>query len=1226
MDFRILGPLEVLDEGHAITLGGRRQRALLALLLLHANETLSTDRLIDELWGERPPTNAAKTVQMQISRLRKALGWEAGKGSAGLVVTRGSGYQLRLDPERLDAHRFQRLAAEGRGELARGHPERAVLALERALALWRGAPLQELAYEPFAQREVARLDDLQVAALEQLVEAKLALGRHGEVVGELETLIGDHPYRERLRAQLMLALYRCDRQAEALQAYQDARRKLVEELGIEPGERLRELERAILAQDPGLATPEPPVAVAPRERSEPLLEREGPLAAIEEMIESATRSEGSVVAVEAAAGLGKSALLALAGDRAAARGLRVACARGADLERDFPFGIVRQLLEPVVAREAAREGRDPFDGAAGLASPLFRAPQEPVSSERPGTGSLESPGVAMHGLYWLAANLAERGPMLLCVDDLHWGDTASLRWLHYLARRLEGPPFALLVASRPGEAGSDTEVLAAIAAEPITRLVRLEPLSEQASGLFARRALGVPADERFCAACHAVSGGNPFLLGELTGTLAREGVEPTEASVSLVREFVPESVTRALALRLGRLPEAAGALARAVAILGSGPTLHDAAGLAELQEREAARAAAALAAVAILAPGLPLEFVHPLVRTAVYGELPEGERALWHARAGRLLAKGGAPSDRIAAHLLRAEPAGDAWVAERLRAAATDALSRADPHSAIAYLRRAFVEPVPRPERTALVHELVRASFLAMDPTATDGLGLDPLAELAADPDTLQASAVYLAIALWGTGRAQEALTVLDRALSAAMAAGDHDGALRIEVRRIALAQLPPSEALRRLEVFEGQVAPHGFAGRVVDAGLAWYGSLTGSSASETVERCRRAFIGDRLIRELQHDELVLTTFVLALLRTDELDLCERVIERMLAQGRACGSASAVASGSYLSAYLAHLRGDLLRAEADARAAVAAFEVTGIIARVPTQTALLVDVLVDRGEITEAAQEISAADMDGEIPDHWWFGPVVWSRGYLRLAQGKNREGVEELLEFGRRYHRDGLVPTVTRPWASHAAPLLAQQGEHDEARQLAQSELDEAQVWGTPRVIGQAQRGLALVIGGSEGIELLHEAVRTLESSPARLEHARALIDLGAALRRRNRRRDAREPLRCGLELAHRCGVRLLAARAAEELRATGAKPRRLVVTGVDALTPSERRIAEMTAEGLTNREIAQALFVTVKTVETHMGHIFRKLDVHARGQLAPLLHDSVNQPSKPSLALRSR
>jgi predicted ATPase/DNA-binding SARP family transcriptional activator len=267
MDFRILGPLEALDEGRVVALGGSKQRALLALLLLHANETLTTDRLIDELWGERPPATAAKAVQVHISRLRKALAAGAANGSDGLVVTREHGYELRLDPESLDAYRFERLLAEGRGQLEAGHPEHAASTLEEALSLWRGRPLDGLAFEPFAQREVARFEDLHIAALEQLVEAKLALGRHAEVVAQLETLIAEHPYREGLRAQLMLALYRSGRQAEALQAYQDARRALVEELGIEPGERLRELERSVLGQDPALATPvaQPaPVAPVPR--------------------------------------------------------------------------------------------------------------------------------------------------------------------------------------------------------------------------------------------------------------------------------------------------------------------------------------------------------------------------------------------------------------------------------------------------------------------------------------------------------------------------------------------------------------------------------------------------------------------------------------------------------------------------------------------------------------------------------------------------------------------------------------------------------------------------------------------------------------------------------------------------------------------------------------------------------------------------------------------------
>jgi DNA-binding SARP family transcriptional activator len=256
MEFRILGPVDVLAEGRRLALPGSKQRALLAMLLLHRGETLGTERLIEELWGENPPASAAKALRVHISRLRKALAASTGEDANGLVVTREHGYTLAVDPECLDSHRFERLLGEGRDELAAGRPNRAAELLEEALSLWRGRPLDDLAYEAFAQREIGRLEELHITARERLVEAQLALGGHAEVIGQLESLIAEHPYRERLYANLMLALYRCDRQADALQAYQEARRRLIEDLGIEPGERLRGLERAILAQDPSLALPE----------------------------------------------------------------------------------------------------------------------------------------------------------------------------------------------------------------------------------------------------------------------------------------------------------------------------------------------------------------------------------------------------------------------------------------------------------------------------------------------------------------------------------------------------------------------------------------------------------------------------------------------------------------------------------------------------------------------------------------------------------------------------------------------------------------------------------------------------------------------------------------------------------------------------------------------------------------------------------------------------------
>ena len=443
MDFRILGPLEALDEeGRRVALGGGRQRALLAVLLLHANETLTTDRLIDELWGERPPATAAKAVQVSISRLRKALAGGGGDASAGVVATREHGYALRLEPERLDAHRFERLLAEGRTELAAGRPERAAAALEEALSLWRGPPLADLAYEPFAQREIARLEDLRAAALEQLIEAKLALGGHAEVIGELEGLIGEHPYRERLRAQLMLALYRSERQADALQAYQDARRTLVEELGIEPGERLRELERAILAQDPGLhlAAKEEPAAAEPAVEAprSALVGRERELAELVEGLDHAFAGRGRLFLLAGEPGIGKSRLADELIAQAKTRGARVLvgrCWEAGGAPAYWPW--VQALRDYVRDSDPAVLRLELGAGATELARILPELRER--FPELPAPPALE-PEEARFRLFDATVEFlrdaSQRRPIVLVLDYLHAADAPSLLLLRFLARGL----------------------------------------------------------------------------------------------------------------------------------------------------------------------------------------------------------------------------------------------------------------------------------------------------------------------------------------------------------------------------------------------------------------------------------------------------------------------------------------------------------------------------------------------------------------------------------------------------------------------------------------------------------------------------------------------------------------------------------------------------------------------------------------------------------------------
>src|SRR3954447_22353534 len=470
MNFRILGPLEVLEDDRRVTLGGAKQRALLALLVLHANETMSVDRLIEELWGEHPPATAAKAVQAHVSRLRRALGRQ-------VVTTRDHGYELIADPDDVDFRRFERLLAEGRGALGAGRPEPAAAALEEGLALWRGPPLADLAYEPFARAATTRLTELRVDALEELIDAKLELGRHAETVEALEQLIADHPYRERPRSQLMLALYRSERQADALQAYQDARRTLVDELGIEPGERLRELEQAILAQDPSLARPlverlpdaraaGTSAAIGGTAAERPVAGREGELAAIDEVL-GAAREGLRLLALEGEPGIGKTTLWREALGRGARYGHAVLSCRPAQAEKRLSFAGLADLLAPV----------DP-DALAPLPAPQRHALEVALlraEADEPGL----DPRAIGTGLASLLSGLAARGPLLLAIDDVQWLDRPTVRALEFALRRLESAQLGVLVTPPPNEPGDSAGLLAAVPAER-TRRARLGPLGTEA--------------------------------------------------------------------------------------------------------------------------------------------------------------------------------------------------------------------------------------------------------------------------------------------------------------------------------------------------------------------------------------------------------------------------------------------------------------------------------------------------------------------------------------------------------------------------------------------------------------------------------------------------------------------------------------------------------------------------------------------------------------------------
>jgi DNA-binding CsgD family transcriptional regulator len=879
-------------------------------------------------------------------------------------------------------------------------------------------------------------------------------------------------------------------------------------------------------------------------------------------------------------------------------------ARGGGLEREFAYGIVRQLFEPALAGSGERNRAEILDGAAALAAPLFGGDYLTAS----GSTDAESGFAIVHGLFWLSANLAARRPLVLAVDDLHWADKPSLRWLGYLMRRLEGLPMLVVACLRPSEPDDEDRVLAEVVADPAVFVVRPPPLSEAAVTALVRETLSPEADADFCAACFAATGGNPLFVRELISALAGQDVSPTAEQAIRVREIGPEGVVRSVRLRLSRLPPEADLLARAVAVLGDDVELDDAAALAALDRAPAADAAATLGRADILRPELPLGFVHPVVRAAVYNELTSAERERHHARAAQMLAERGAAGEQVAAHLLLASPRGEAAVVASLREAARRALSQGAGDNAVAYLRRALAEPPPAEERAETLRELGSAERLTLEPAASEHLR----EALALTEDPRERAWITLELGrmlFWSEGGGEEAVEAFERAI-AELPRDESDLRQRLEAALLTIALEEPAlyaRAVERLERLRAQPPDSTLGGRILLAALAYHAARAGASLASCVARAERALAGGPLYGHEAGMGWCHVGFVLV--SADRFDAACDVYDAALADARARGSVFAFALASLLRGNAAYLRGSLVDAEADLRLSIEVSESQGLAAGLPTPFAYVADLLMERGDLDAAAAALGHVAFGEESPETVHLISFRTSRARLRIMQGRTREGLAELLELGRRYEAIGGRNPAVYSWRPQAALALLELGEHEEARRLAAEEVELARQWGAPRALGKALRTAGLVEGGEAGLPLLREAAEVLEDSPAALEWARALTEHGAALRRANRRTEAREPLRLGLELAHSCGAKPLAQRAHTELLATGARPRRVVLSGLESLTPSERRVAAMGAEGMTNRDIAQALFVTPRTVEAHLSNAYRKLAISSRSQLPDAL-----------------
>jgi DNA-binding CsgD family transcriptional regulator len=927
-----------------------------------------------------------------------------------------------------------------------------------------------------------------------------------------------------------------------------------------------------------------------------LLERERELETLSSAVAAAAGGAAGLVLVQGPAGIGKSRLLAEARTLAEERGLGVRSARGGELEQDFPFGIVRQLFESQLVGESERSRL--LAGAAGAAAAVFGYRDEDAG-EPLGEGLFR----VLHGLYWLTVNLSSERALLLVIDDLHWCDSASLRFLAYLARRLDELPVVLVASLRSSEPDADQAILEELLSEPHAQLLIPGPLTAAAVTAVVRDRLGEGVETAFAEACRSSTDGNPLLLNELLKALVADRVPPDAAHADVVAELGPRAASRAVLLRLARLSEDAVQVARAISVLGDGADFTVVAELAGLDALAVAAATRELVRAEILRPELPLGFVHALVQAAVYHDLAPGERVLYHERAATLLVGLGAPKERVAAHLLLMPARGEEWVVDMLRSAADASVAKGDPDAAVSLLRRALDEP-PRPElRLELLLDLGRVEAMTSLPAAAGHLR--SAYELARDPSVRGRAADQLARSLVFLGAPDEGAAIAARAaeeLPAELA----DFALRleaVELFALVFGAEPEGDRRERLRAYWELEPSGGVGARSLAAVAAWNWAQCAGPADRVCALARSALEGGEL---LAADGLMPMVAAVPLALAD-LDEAVEVWEAQRAEAHRRGSMFRLAGVQLWSGYTHYLRGELGEAEPELRASLETLTLWGMPARSQWTAPFLAEVLVERGALGAARSLLDGSGSPPAGSDQ----AILLDRARMRmlLDEGRPEEALAyaDVYEFHAAWKRH---PTYV-PWRSLKAQALDRLGRHDEAAVLAGEELEIARGWGSPGTVGRSLRVLGTILR-ADGIEQLEEACALLEQTPARLEHAKALTALGVALRHARKPTDAREPMRRALELADLCGAQPLADDVRAEIYATGARPRTTALRGVLSLTASERRVADLAADGQTNRDIAQTLYVTPKTVEVHLSNAYRKLGIGSRRELERALAET--------------
>ncbi len=933
-----------------------------------------------------------------------------------------------------------------------------------------------------------------------------------------------------------------------------------------------------------------------------ILERDSELARIADALDSAVAGNGRVLVIEGPAGIGKTRLVREARGLARQRGFGRLQATGDDTETSMAWGVVRQMVERSVSRYSGDVRRAILDGPAGAA--LQALDVAPAST----AGDAEI-ARTLHALWWVAIDLSSTRPLLITVDDAQWADQPSLRFLGYLARRVADLPIALVVGTRPPTGG--TGPLTELTVSPYVERLLPEVLSPSAVAAF-HTPEGVTPCADVVAAMHAACGGNPFLTGALLDELVNAGHDVSNpVTAEAISGLGPATISRAM---LSRLSPAALGLAGAAAVLGLDASPWLARRVAGIDDDALEQAVAHLVRANVLVGGVDgLTFVHPVIREATVAALGPLTISGMHARAALELQARHAPASQLAAHLLVAPVGTLPDAADLLTQAATSSLAAGDREVAADCLERALLE---RPGDTAL-REQLGATLLRSGRPAEAREHLVAAAESATDVRRraeLQAAVSQATLAGEGT---EAAVAELEHNLATWPSLADEPIRLVLEAALGVTRQFLPAqrrqafEHLRQFEDLGGATSEE----RTLLALLAQRGRHQNQPCARVADFARRALGDGALFDDAARGEGLVgwTLAMMALVSADGVAEGRTEIERGRRRVVRAGSPVDFAMLANASSLLAWRTGDVAATEAEADAVLAAIrhepvrpEVVSLRA---TATHFLCYVAMERRDLAAAKAALAEFDAEAEgmrvIPTIW----LLEVRARTCLADDDPHSALRHLDDLRREIEAADVDPAGLA-WRLPAAVAHARLGHDDIARELLAEQVALAARWASPTDLGEAMRVAArFEPDAGVRVERLGEAVAVLASAHDRLEYAKSLVDQAEAWRTLGRRTDARELLLQATEVATACSATALQSRIADALQSLGDRPRRVHAPGPESLTASERRVASLAVIGRSNRDIAQELFVSPKTVENHLGRVYTKLGIGSRRELAGAL-----------------